>query len=359
MDKKSLVIFLGSMGRGGAERVISLISDYFSKKGWEVWICLLLFNKVDYKLNNNIHIIDLSGKNQSRIKRLPGWIFGIHRLVKEIKPNVILSFAARINIIVQIATLGLNQCIIASERNDPYMDGRSKLIDYLTKLLYPHLNAIIFQTKKAANYFIHLNLNNAYIVPNPINIECLNRSPIKHRIVSVGRLTVQKNQELLIKAFKQILNNFPDSELYIYGEGELREYLESLVQKMGLISKVYMPGNVSNIHELMAKADLFVLSSNYEGLSNALLEALMMGIPCVSTNVAGADEYIKSGENGIIIPIGDVEKLISAVNYIFSHEDKAKKMGKKSIEMSQIFSQEIIINQWYEIISNERFHKNF
>ena len=142
-DGKKLVVVLGSMGRGGAERVVSIISDFYANKGWKVYIVLLLSNKVDYELNENVEVIDLSGKTASRIKRLPSWLFGIRRVVKEIKPDTVLSFAARINIIVQLAVKGLKQKVVVSERNDPYSDGRSKVVDFFTSRLYPKAHTVI------------------------------------------------------------------------------------------------------------------------------------------------------------------------------------------------------------------------
>lgn len=351
MQNKKLLIVLGSLGRGGAERVISIISDYFCNDGWDITIALLLNNKVDYQINEKIKIVDLSGSTNSRIRRLPGWISGIRHLVKKERPNAILSFAARINIITQLSCLGLRQNIIVSERNDPFSDGRSKIVDILTKLLYPKASAVVFQTKRAESYFKKINLKNATIIANPIAVKCFAKEPTKGKVVTVGRLTKQKNHIILLHAFYETLKKIPYANLYIFGKGEMREQLLKLSEELDISEHVHLMGNVFDIHEQIADAELFVLSSDYEGLSNALLEALMMGLPCISTNCAGADEYIKPYVNGILVNIGDAEELASKMIELLSDRNKAKALGEEAHRNSGAFDKKNVLKQWYALIN--------
>jgi len=350
MVEKRLLIVLGSMGRGGAERVISLISDYFCKKGWKVYIALLLFNKVDYELNQNVTVINLAGESNSRLKRLPGWISGIRKTVKEIRPNSILSFAARINVIVLFACMGLKQKIVISERNDPYMDGRSKILDRLTRFLYPKAKAIVFQTKRAEGYFEKSKFTNTYIIPNPISVQCKAGIPVGRKIVTVGRLTRQKNQQMLINAFSEVHKKYTDTELIIFGDGELKEELTNQITNLHIEEFVKLKGNVSNVHEQMSEALIFVLPSDYEGLSNALLEAMMMGLPCISTDCAGSDEYIVNNESGLLIPVNDKEALVHAI-YEMLENDKLREDCKEGALMAaKQVEAKVILNKWYEIL---------
>lgn len=350
MIEKKLLIVLGSMGRGGAERVISLISDYMCRQGWKVYIALLLFNKIDYELNENVTVVNLTGEGQSRIKRLPGWIFGIRRIVKEVKPDSILSFAARINVIVQIACYGLKQKIVVSERNDPYMDGRSKGLDLLTRFCYPKAKSVVFQTMRASKYFDAINLRNKVIIPNPITVKCLSSRPEGCKIVTVGRLTKQKNQKMLIDAFFIFHKKYPESELHIYGDGELRGKLTDQIGRLGLEKYVYIEGNVPNIHEQISDATMFILPSDYEGLSNALLEALMMRLPCISTACAGSDEYIVDGESGLLVPIGDKDKLVAAMFRLMEDTNLRQRCREGAAEVSKKVESEIILDQWCQIL---------
>ncbi len=349
---KKILIFIGSMSRGGAERVISIISNDLAERGWDVSVCMLLSNSVDYRLSDKIKIVDLSGKTSSRLKHIPNWIFGIRKLVKNEKPDVILSFVARINIIVQLACLGLKERIIVSERNDPYSDGRSKLVDMLTYWLYPKADAVVFQTKRAEGYFEKRRLKNTYIITNPISVECCAGTPVKGKIVSVGRLMPQKNHKLLIDSVVEVHKSLPYVQLFIYGEGNMREELEEYTHTLEADNYVHFMGNVLNIHEKISDAELFVLSSDYEGLSNALLEAMMMGLPCISTTCAGSDEYIESGENGILVPVKSREDMTSAIFKVLENDELRTKLKNNAINKASDYKKEKVIKMWYTLIDN-------
>ena len=358
VENRRLLIVLGSMGRGGAERVISHISNYFASKGWKVYIALLLFNKVDYDLNPNIEVINLSGNTSSRIKRFPYWIKSLRKTVKSIKPNAILSFAARISIVVQLSCLGIPVDITVSERNDPYMDGRSKLIDILTRFLYPKAKAVVFQTKRAEGYFDKINLTNSIIIPNPISINCEKGDHTLKKIVTVGRLTKQKNQEMLIRAFAEVWEKYPEYSLWIYGDGELRVELEQLVKEFRIEKNVVFGGNVEDVHSRIADAEMFVLPSNYEGLSNALLEAMMMGLPCISTRCAGSDEYIVNKENGILVEIDDKNEMKEAILSYIENREFMERCGDNAKEVYQRVSKEVVLQKWYMLIADCKINLN-
>lgn len=350
MNKK-LLITMGSMEFGGAERVISLISEDFAERGWEVWIAMILYNRVDYALHENVHIVNLSGDEGSRLKRFPMWLREIRRLVKQIQPDCILSFAARVNIVSQLACLGLKQKFVVSERNDPYMDGRGRGVDILTNLLYPKAKTVVFQTKRAAGYFGKLKLQNCTIIPNPITVYAQRTPFTPGRIVTAGRLAPQKNHRMLIDAFAAVCDEFPGAELTIYGDGPLREETAAYIHEKSLDGCVLLPGGVTDIHERICDAQVFVLSSDYEGLSNALLEAMMMGIPCISTDCAGSDEYIEGGVNGLLIPVGDTDALTQAVRRLLSDPGQAELMGSRGKVTAAALEKSRILERWYRTIT--------
>lgn len=343
------MIVMGSMGRGGAEKVISNVSEYFANRGWKVWIALLLFNNVDYVLHKDVQIVDLSGSTQSRLKRLPYWLKSIRKLTKEIKPDTILSFAARINVITLLANLGLKTKTVVSERNDPFCDGRSKGVDLLTNWLYPKAHSVVFQTKRSTTYF--KNLNNSCIIPNPVSVQCMAGQAVPGKIVTVGRLTAQKNQKMLISAFAEVNKQFPYTELHVYGEGELREELTQQIKQLGLSDKVFLQGNVLELHGKISDAAIFVLPSDYEGLSNALLEAMMMGLPCISTDCAGSDEYITDGENGLLTSVGNQSQMTDAIIRLLKNPDEAESFGKRAAKTAEGLQKDIIMEKWYSVIS--------
>lgn len=345
---KKITFILGSMGRGGAERVISILSRSYAERGYETDIIVLLSGEVGYELHETTRVIDFSGKGKSRIKRLPYWLKSIRNYYKENKPDVIVSFAARINVIVKMALTGMKPNLIVSERNDPRYDGRSRFVDFMTKRIYPKVSAVVFQSKRAESYFP--KLRNSKIIPNPIVCQCRAEDTNPDKVVSVGRLTAQKNQKMLINAFSEVVKKKPSAFLEIYGSGELEEQLKTQILNLGLEKNVFLKGNVSDIHFRIKDAAVFCLSSDYEGLSNALLEALAMGIPCVSTNCAGADEYITNSENGFIVKVGDGNGIAQRICELLENETLRKTFSERSAEESKAFLLSGVIKEWDKII---------
>lgn len=351
-NKKRIVFIIGSMRRGGAERVISILANNYAERGYGVDILTLLDDSNDYVLNSNIIVKPIFNKNQSRIKQSLTWILTIRKYVRKNKPDTIVSFIARINIITLLACLGLNKKVIVSERNDPRADGRSIIVKMATWLLYPIASCVVFQTKWAQFCFSKKIQSKSMIIPNPINVVSKVSSKKEKKIIAVGRLFEQKNHEMLIRAFKKVHEDYPDYKLYIYGEGELREKLTLQIQQLKLVETVFMPGNVLKIHEKMADAEIFVLSSNYEGLSNALLEAMTIGLPCISTDCAGSNEIIINGENGILIPIGSEKELIKSIKLLISNQNLRCKLSLASIKTAKSFNADIVNSKWQDIIDN-------
>lgn len=350
---KKIVFVIGSMARGGAEKVISILANQYSKRGYQVYIMMLLRNEVGYELSDDINLIDLS-TSKSRIRSAFFRIKHLRSNIINIQPSVVISFAARINVLTLMSTLGLNIPVIVSERNDPYMDGRSKLVDILINILYPKSKKVVFQTKRSMSYFNKEIRDRGVIIPNPISISCTSSTTKNKKIVNVGRYTEQKNQALLIKAFNLISKEFPEYKLFLYGEGELRNDLQQLINNLELRDKVQLMGNILNLHDEISDSEFFVLSSEYEGLSNALLEAMMMGIPCISTDCAGADEYIDDGISGLLVKDANDKKLYFAMKKMIENDNMRNQIGingQKSVQKCRV---ENIINVWDKYIVEDK-----
>ena len=346
---KKISFFIGSMGKGGAERVISILANYYANNGYQVDIILLLSNKIEYQLNENINVINLS-TNTNNFIALFYWLKVIRNYVLKEKPYKIISFIGRINLLVICACLGLNVNIYCSERNDPQNDGRSKLLVKLIELFYLNKNCkkIIFQTEYIKNCFSKYVKDKSVIIYNPVVVNVVRKQPLK-KIVTVGRLAEQKNQVLLIESFKELVTKYPDYTLYIYGEGYLRKFLEQRIIALNLQDKVFLPGNIDNIHEAISDAKIFVLPSKYEGLSNALLEAMIIGIPCISTKVSGIEEIIRDGINGLLIK--DKNELLDRIIELLEDSIKYNNISKKSFKIESKFCLENILKQWNKVMN--------
>ena len=350
MESRRVLFILGQMRTGGAERVISILSKDYAKRGWETDICTLLSEGVEYDLNSTTECHAFIGNSNSRIRNLPYWLKTIRKHIRETNPDVIVSFAARINIIVILACMGLRKKIVVSERNDPRYDGRGIPTVILTKLLYPHTSCVVFQTKRAAGCFGKRVRKNSMIIPNPIEVLEYAANTDINKIVTVGSLKEQKNHHLLIDAFAKLNKYYPEKKLYIYGEGPLRPELEKQIYDYNLQERVFLAGQKSDVHNHISDAAFFVLSSDYEGLSNALLEAMMMGLPCISTSCAGSDEYILNEKNGLLTPVGDMNALFYAMKKYFDNEDLRVACGENARSVAEIVCTENTLKRWHEVI---------
>lgn len=342
--------FIGSMRRGGAERVISILANHYSKKGWDVEIALLLDTAVGYELDEKIKIHDLTAGKGSYFKRMPLWIKKIRGYVKDSKPDRIVSFIGRINVLVLNACRGIKIPIIVSERNDPRHDGRGNVMLWLCNESYKRASAIVHQTKYEESCFSKSLSSKSYIVPNPVKVYADSKKPSGLRVVTAGRLLPQKNHAMLVDAVSILKEDFPNIKLDIYGDGSLMEEIKSKINSMNLGDIVTLWGNVNDIHERIADAYAFVMTSEFEGLSNALIEAMTLGLACISTDYPGADEVIVHGKNGLLVPCRNAEKLADELRYIFTDKELFDTLRKNAKEISQKYCIEEVIKEWEAVI---------
>ena len=167
-------------------------------------------------------------------------------------------------------------------------------------------------------------------------------------ITAVGRIDENKNHELLIRAFAQIAGQFPEYRLVIYGEGDKRQELCKLSEELGLKNRISLPGSIEDVSEAIYKTSVFVLSSNTEGMPNTLIEAMIMGLPVIATDCpcGGPAELIRSGENGILTPVGDVNAMKDNLQYMLKNLQNAEKMGKQAKITGEMYRPEPVLKEW-------------
>lgn len=324
---------------GGAERAISVFCGGLADLGYDV--SLLVFRKTDneYPLNEKIHVIRLGEKYsfndrsvfERNVRRLPE----IRRIIKTVAPDYIFSFMEGNIIVTKLATMFMKQKIIAGVRcdlkNDPGIYPHF-IRDFFIKRCYK----IFCQNNQQIQYFSKRYQKKSFAVSNALRNELSvckkNRYGKIKNIVSIGRLTEQKNQTLLINAFVSVLNKTSGNmTLTIYGEGDLRESLVKLIKDKGIEKSVFLPGWISDVCKALVEADLFVLSSDYEGMPNTLMEAMAVGLPCISTDCpTGPSDLIKNNETGILVPVGDEKALSNAIMDMIDNSEKAADMAKRA-----------------------------
>lgn len=353
---KTVVFFTGSMRRGGAERVISVLANYLVRHGWRVCIVSLLFKGVMYDLDPSIECVDFSNESRNQIIDIPRMLWRVRKFVSERKPYVIISFMVKINILVRFATFFLKTPFISSERNDPTV-GRNFVLKILQNFVYAHSSAVVFQTDFARNYFSKKIQKKSVVIPNPVSMAVNPTFARKNVIVSVGRLEPQKNQKLLIDAFFDVHKKYPNYNLDIYGEGSLRNCLQEQINSLNLNDVVCLKGNVCDVQNCIKDAKIFALTSNYEGMSNALIEAMCLGLSCVSTKCCGSFDIISDNIDGLLVDVNDKEGLVNALLFYIENEIFAKKCAQKANEKAFRYSVEEISKKWIRLIEKISIEK--
>ena len=240
---------------------------------------------------------------------------------------------------------------ILSERCDPQKEYANPLIRFVMKKYYKNANGFIFQTEKAKRYYNDIISCYSEVIPNPLNNKFIGKEyqgDNSKTIVNVGRLSKQKNQAMLINAFSNFLKDNPEYILKIYGEGSLKRKLIKLANEKKAINNVKFMGIVDNLYDTLIYDKIFVLSSNYEGMPNALMEAMALGMPCIATDcpVGGPETLIKNNENGILIPVNDSNSLTKALNELIKNNELCKKISGNAKSIQKELNEEIIMKRW-------------
>lgn len=349
---------IASLGNGGAERVIANLSSEFAMHGHEVTIVTCVDLESEYKVNESVKRYKLfrddDGKTFLRhIKR----IFRLRKMILKDNPDVIISFMADSNIRAIFATLFLQTKSIYSVRNVPEIEyGSSFWFTMITRFLFKCANGGVFQTQAAKEWFPKSIQKKSTIIYNPINNSFfkINRSPIPGKIIACGRLSKEKNHKMLISAFSHVVKIHPKCKLYIYGIGELHDELQRQIEVLNLLENVFLMGRTSCVEETLKEAEIFVLSSDFEGMPNALMEAMAVGVPCISTDCpcGGPRALLESGRNGVLVPVKDERAMTQAIIDLL--DDKRRKMTySENAKAATInFTQEKIYQQWLAYIKS-------
>ncbi len=356
LKKKKIFFVLPSLTSGGAERVVSILSNSLS--GMDYDVSIIVFNDKDkaYEIDNEVNII-LAGKGISYNQRL-NTIFklvDLRSIIKLYPGAIVIPFHDSCLKYAIAATKGLNAKVIACERNDPYHLYPTQKSAEKIRHLYRKSDACVFQTKDARDFFNIKNSKKCYIIQNPVTQPYYTwEGNIKSgRLISVCRLSAQKNIYMAIDAVKKALKKGNLKLSYhIYGQGELLGELEDYVKREGMCDYVSFMGTTKNVQKELSTHSVFVLSSDYEGISNAMLEALSVGMPVISTDcpIGGARETITDGVNGILVPVGDSDALAESIIRLLSDERLAKEIGANAREIIDDNSVEAISQQWVNVI---------
>lgn len=352
----NIICYVNKLANGGAERVMSVLANGLIRRGHKVTMVNDYSLPNEYPLDKEIEQVILDGEfrgesAKGRITRTIRRISKLHRLCKQKNADIIVSFIEDANSRALLATRGLTTKNLISVRIDPKRLLDSRVSRAQIELLYPLAEGCVLQTNEAQQTMPARISKKSRVIFNPASevfYKVSGTPGLEKRVVSCGRLVKQKRFDLLIDAFDKVCDEFPDYKLEIYGVGVLQNALQAQIDKLARQDRIRLMGRSEDVPNAIKAASLFVLSSDYEGLPNALMEAMVLGLPVISTNCGGggARALIDDGVDGLIVPCGDVEALADAIRKSLSDPDAAKQRGDKAAEKAKGFSAEVVVSQW-------------
>lgn len=349
MNKEKIFLVLATLKQGGAERVMSELANQWASEKYDVHLILLANSEHFYNLHENVTRITLGLNHSSftqKIFAVINVIIKLRQLLKKERPDFVLCFGPKYNIMTIVAGRFLNLNIFVSDRSNPKRRPEF-YIHLLRKLTYRFATGIIAQTSLAKEILGKSTKNrNIKVIPNPI--KKINEYPHLKReniILNVGRLVPEKGQKYLIESFFNIKDS--SWKLVILGEGPLQIQLEDQIERLGIQDRVYMPGAVKNVDEWLAKSSIFAFSSISEGFPNALLEAMSSGLPCVSFDCdSGPRDVIMNGKNGFLISPRDTEEFKRALELLINNQTLRISLGNEAEITASKFDTEFIAEQY-------------
>ena len=347
---RRIIFTCDTMGSGGAERVIANLANSFISYGIDVLIVGVADSKSPksfYSLVNGVSYISLNyklGKRSRALKRVKL----LRKTILENKPDVVISFLPHINVYTWISLIGTEIPFIVSERNNPATDPKNKFLRLLKRIAFSSADGCVFQTSGAQHFYKESVIKKSVVIPNPILLpsDVYHQSKIK-TIIAVGRLTGQKNHKILLQSFLNVNKCFNNQYLLkIYGDGPLKNELVFESKQLGIGSFVVFAGNDTEWLSKEKDSSLFVLSSDFEGMPNSLMEALSIGIPCVSTDCpsGGPKELLSSGFNLTLCNINDCDDMTRAM--INTIQKYGSEFDAENIDCAKKYNISDISNKW-------------
>jgi GalNAc-alpha-(1->4)-GalNAc-alpha-(1->3)-diNAcBac-PP-undecaprenol alpha-1,4-N-acetyl-D-galactosaminyltransferase len=355
-----VTLISSSLDVGGAERVMSIMANYWAAKGWKITILTFDDGSEDpfYDLDRRIKVRTLGIESQDSYQisfaSFKANLQGLRILKQAIvqsRPDVVISFATITNIMTLLACRGLKVKTIISEQVYPAFNKLNKTTQLLQQWTYRQADLITVQTHAALAFFRSDRYKTA-VIPHPVAL--LTSEPIHSQLytddrhlLAIGKLTRQKGFDLSIAAFAQVCHQHPEWTMTILGEGEMRPALEHLCSKLGLEDRVFMPGIVKNIDAHLRKADIFVLSSRFEGFPVTLCEAMACGVPVIASNcLSGPREIVHDGIDGMLVRPDNVSALAIGLNQLMSDPGKRQYFSHHAPKVLDRFGIKPVMATW-------------
>lgn len=359
---RKIVFHLNCLEQGGAERVVTNLANRFAKEDYQVIIATEWYGENEFQTDEGVRRVHVGlhegdeGKHHMiqfllRVKYL-------RKFLKEEKPDILIPFARKALYRGLMAAFFIRIPVLISVRTDP-AQHYYRLSDKLQmRLLFPRADGCVFQTEGAREFFAPRLQDNSRIILNPIHEKYIGVPMPKTRtktIVQSGRLVDFKNQPMLIRAFVKVHEKHPDYDLKIYGGDSLdgtKEILEGLIEEFRAQDYIHLMGASDTLEKDLADAAVFAFTSDWEGLPNALMEAMALGLPIVATDCpCGGPRTIMTNEvDGLLIPIKDVEALENGINRLIEDPEFAERLGAEARKIADKANGQAVYEQWRDYI---------
>lgn len=363
----NILIYMPAMSNGGAERVIAHLANHWASRGWKVTVVTVRSTEKDaYLLDSAVQRIALALQSNagSAIRGLVNnlrRVFALRSVLRRVRPQVALSMMPSANVVLALASVGLpGLATVGSERVHPPQVPLGRIWEFLRARAYGRLGALVALSDESAAWLrMHTSVRKVEVIPNPIRLPLPSHPPFisppvlpqgARLLLAVGRLDPQKGFDMLIDVFAVLAQRYPAWVLVILGEGPERKALEARARAHGIDSRVLMPGRAGNVKDWYEAAHLFVMSSRFEGFPNALAEAMAHEVPAISFDCeTGPRSIIRQGEDGVLVPPEDTEKLRVELARLMGDDDLRQRLGRRAAEVRSRFSMTKIITKWEEL----------
>ena len=352
---KTLLFYINSISHGGAERAILETAHSFALGGYRAILVTSFVSEDEYPVPDNVERLSIEREEikQSSVKKNIRRIRALRKLIKQYKPGAVIAFMTEPGARAVAACAGLPAKCVISVRSDPNRLSKSKMLRFTGRHILTKADGCVFQTQDARDWFPEKFRKRSEVIMNPVDrrfFETKRREP--RDIVTVGRLDPLKNHKMLIEAFAAVSEKHKETRLRIYGKGKLEGEIAALIKDKHLEDRVILEGLSDDIPNVLSGAEIFVLSSDSEGMPNALAEALAVGVPCISTDCpcGGPKTLIKNGENGLLVPVGDTKAMAEAMDKLLSDKRLAGELGKTAAERAKEFHTDAVFAHWKKYI---------
>ncbi|MGP6193727.1 glycosyltransferase [Priestia megaterium] len=345
---KKITFLIASLGGGGAERVTALLANKFAQKGYDVQLIIFSSMYDEYEIDHRVKKAFLP-TNKNKIKDIVYKIRELKKLLRDFSPEYVIELGFSYRYLF-FGNLLNKYKFILSERNAPQFHHSNKIEWKMIQYCFNKAYRVVFQTQDAQKSYKKNIQNISTVIPNPIkdNLPDPFYGDRDNRIVAFSRLNEQKNIPMMLRVFKQFIVNNKDFVLEIYGRGESEQELKQYAIELGISNQVTFKGFEKDIHNKIKSAMMFISTSDYEGISNSMLEALAIGLPCVCTDcpAGGARMAIRSGHNGYLVPVRDEQSMVEIMNHVVNNQEEMKLVSKQATEIKIKLSIDEIFSQW-------------